>query len=162
MKKHTFSRHAIFIFSLLISACASNHPTINVTDISPTSDIKKALYAQHAEWKSVKYRWGGLSKSGIDCSGFVNRTFAEKFNLQLPRTTQQQINSGTPIYKQSKLKPGDLVFFKTGIYQRHVGIYLEQRRFLHVSTSKGVILSHLDNPYWRKKYWKAIRVLASH
>ena len=111
------------------------------------------------EWKSVNYRFGGLSKDGIDCSGFVYLTFRDKFDIELPRTTKQQLLSGQTIDDQADLKAGDLVFFKTGIWQRHVGIYLEQKKFLHVSTRKGVIISRLDNPYWRKKYWQAVRIL---
>jgi len=162
MTKPKFSIYSIFIFSLLLSACAGNPSNKKLTEISPSHNVTKALYTQYSEWKSVKYQWGGLSKSGIDCSGFVHLTFADKFNIKLPRTTKQQVNSGITINRQSELKPGDLVFFKTGFYQRHVGIYLKNRKFLHVSTSKGVTLSHLDNSYWRKKYWKAIRILSTH
>jgi len=161
MTTYKLSIPCIFIFSLLISACASNPSKIKTTTSHLSSNVTQTLYAQYAEWKSVKYKWGGISKSGIDCSGFVYRTFADKFNIKLPRTTKQQVNSGTTINHQSELNAGDLIFFKTGIYQRHVGIYLKNRKFLHVSTSKGVTISHLDNSYWRKKYWTAIRVLYS-
>ena len=119
------------------------------------------MYSQFSAWKSVNYRLGGLSKNGIDCSGLVYLTFRDNFGIELPRSTEQQRLSGQTVDDQAALKPGDLVFFKTGIWQRHVGIYLEQNKFLHVSTRKGVIISHLDNPYWRKRYWQAVRVLAS-
>ena len=93
--------------------------------------------------------------------GFVYLTYRDNFSIQLPRTTEQQLQRGVKVNTQADLKAGDLVFFKTGIWQRHVGIYLEKRKFLHVSTKKGVIISHLDNPYWKKRYWSAIRVLNS-
>jgi len=161
MTTHKLSIPYIVIFSLLISACANTPTKIKTTAPHLSSNVTQTLYTQYAEWKSVKYKWGGISKSGIDCSGFVYRTFADKFNIKLPRTTKQQVNRGTTVNQQSELSAGDLVFFKTGLYQRHVGIYLKNRRFLHVSTSKGVTISHLDNSYWRKKYWTAIRVLYS-
>jgi cell wall-associated NlpC family hydrolase len=59
---------------------------------------------------------------------------------------------------QNNLKPGDLVFFKTGLFSRHVGIYLDKRKFLHASTSVGVTISSLDNQYWKKNYWKSVRI----
>ncbi len=111
------------------------------------------------------YRYGGLNKRGIDCSGLVYRIFKNQFNLSLPRTTAEQIKQGIAVSKKA-LKPGDLVFFKTGWRSRHVGIYLENGLFLHVSSGvkKRVTLSKLDNIYWRRKYWTARRVLpqASH
>jgi len=134
---------------------------VGTDKIFSSSSVKQILYAQFSEWESVKYRLGGLSRDGIDCSGFVYLTYRDNFSIQLPRTTEQQLQRGVKVNTQADLKAGDLVFFKTGIWQRHVGIYLEKRKFLHVSTKKGVIISHLDNPYWKKRYWSAIRVLNS-
>jgi len=151
----------ITCFLLFLSSCTSNHIPVKLHKDSPITNIKQALYAQLSEWKSVKYRFGGLSKNGIDCSGLVYLTFRDNFNIELPRTTKQQVLSGETVDDQEDLKAGDLVFFKTGIWQRHVGIYLEQKKFLHVSTKKGVSISRLDNSYWRKRYWQAIRVLDS-
>ncbi|PCI14518.1 MAG: hypothetical protein COB71_02135 [Thiotrichales bacterium] len=126
-------------------------------NIHHPNKIKAQLYAQHKAWKGVRYQLGGSSKKGIDCSGFVNITFKEKFAIQLPRTTHQQAKQGFEI-PRSQLKTGDLVFFKTGPNVRHVGIYIENRKFLHASASKGVMISALNNRYWQKHYWKAIRL----
>ena len=112
---------------------------------------------QHREWKGTPYRYGGLSKRGVDCSGFVYLTYRNKFGINLPRSTEQQSRTGTPISKQ-QLTAGDLVFFKTGFSKRHVGIYLGNSKFLHASTSQGVTISNMNNVYWRKKYWKAQRI----
>lgn len=120
-------------------------------------EVKKHLNIQFKQWKNVKYKLGGLSKSGVDCSGFVYLTFRSKFGIQLPRTTTQQAKSGGFV-KQRHLKIGDLVFFKTSWRVRHVGIYMGARKFLHASTSRGVMISTLDEKYWRKRYWKAVRV----
>jgi len=125
----------------------------------PESDARLIgkFYAQYEEWKGVGYRLGGLSKRGIDCSGFVYMTFKSKLGLTLPRTTELLANSGRSVTRE-RLKAGDLVFFKTSYSVRHVGIYLEQGRFLHASKSRGVMISRLDNVYWRSKYWKARRI----
>jgi cell wall-associated NlpC family hydrolase len=126
-------------------------------ELDDIAAVKQQLYRQHKQWQGVKYRIGGLSKSGIDCSGFVHVTYRSKLGVTLPRTTKLQSDLGRSV-KQHDLKAGDLVFFKTGLFVRHVGIYVEKRRFLHASTSRGVTISSLDNPYWRSKYWKARRI----
>ena len=126
-------------------------------DLKNSSTVKNKLYAQYKNWKGVKYRMGGLSKNGVDCSGFVYTTFRSKLGINIPRSTELQASTGKQI-ELSKLRPGDLVFFKTKTKVRHVGIYLENNNFLHASTSKGVMISKLDNVYWKSKYWKAHRL----
>lgn len=100
---------------------------------------------------------GGMSKKGIDCSGLVYVTYLSRLGMHVPRSTELQSSVGIPV-KQSQLQPGDLVFFKTGLKQRHVGIYMGNKRFLHASSSRGVTVSRLDNVYWSRSYWKARRV----
>ncbi|MCP4128671.1 MAG: glycoside hydrolase [Gammaproteobacteria bacterium] len=119
--------------------------------------VKRALYAQLREWRSVPNRIGGLSKSGVDCSGFAYLTYRSYFGIELPRSTRQQAGIGSEISK-GELRPGDLVFFKTGVVQRHVGMYTDGGKFIHASTSRGVMESRLDNPYWIRNYWKSVRV----
>jgi len=123
---------------------------------SPRS-IKQKLLSQYKNWKGTPYLYGGLSKQGIDCSGFVQTTFKAQFSKQLPRTTEQQAKLGTSVSK-SKIRAGDLVFFKTGYKKSHVGIALDSSEFMHASTSKGVIISKLNNPYWQKNYRFSIRL----
>jgi probable lipoprotein NlpC len=110
------------------------------------------------EWESVRYRFGGLSKRGVDCSGFVYLTFLHQFGVKLPRDTSRQAQLGKSIH-QHQLQTGDLVFFRTkSATRRHVGIYLSDRRFMHASTSQGVTTSSLDESYWANAYWKAKRL----
>jgi probable lipoprotein NlpC len=118
---------------------------------------KQALYDHYYEWRGVRYKLGGLSKQGIDCSGFVYVAYKSKLGINLPRTTKLQSELGKKVSKKD-LKTGDLVFFKTGKITRHVGIYLEENMFLHASASKGVMISRLDNVYWKSNYWKSIRI----
>jgi cell wall-associated NlpC family hydrolase len=152
---------------LLFSGCA---PTRQVTerrypvtahrdaiDLEDASRVKKILYRQADEWRGVPYRMGGLSKKGIDCSGFVYVTFLSKFGIRIPRSTELQAAAGYGVIFK-KLTAGDLVFFRTGVKTRHVGIYVEKNIFLHASTSGGVMLSRLSDAYWRKNYWKSVRI----
>lgn len=122
-------------------------------------DVKSKIMQQYASWKGVSYRLGGTTKNGIDCSAFVQRTFSEQFGMDLPRSTSDQQNSGTKV-KRDSLKPGDLVLFKTGRTMRHVGIYIGENKFVHASTSSGVIVSQMDSSYWAKRYYASRRVIS--
>ena len=126
-------------------------------NLAASSSVKSKIYAQHSAWKGTKYKLGGLSKQGVDCSGMVYLTFKEKLGIELPRSTKLQSKVGREI-KRKDLRAGDLVFFKTGVKVRHVGIYIEDGKFFHASTSKGVIISDLNGYYWKDKYWHSRRV----
>ena len=129
----------------------------NVTPLpAAEATVQEQLLRQFAEWDGVPYRLGGTTKRGIDCSAFVQRSFAAQFDLNLPRTTLKQAVIGTPVGRD-ELRPGDLVFFKTGKYSRHVGIYIGNQSFLHSGETLGVSITPLANPYWRKRFWKARR-----
>ncbi|MBU0681094.1 MAG: C40 family peptidase [Proteobacteria bacterium] len=153
-----------FLLCILVTACG-NKP--HVPSQSLATDAAQKAQAQHvvasllagySEWQGVPHRDGGLSKKGVDCSGFTYLTFRDLFGVQLPRTTSQLAQTGSPIPK-GQLQPGDLVFFKVE-KGRHVGIYVENQKFIHASKSKGVMMSRLDNPYWQGHYWQARRVAA--
>ncbi len=126
-------------------------------DMDDREAVRQALYKQLSEWRSVPNLVGGLSKSGVDCSGFAYLTYRTYFGILLPRSTTSQARIGVEI-DQDELQPGDLVFYKTGVVQRHVGMYTGNRRFIHASSSNGVMESDMDNPYWTKNYWKSVRV----
>lgn len=120
-------------------------------------DMNKALMSFYNEWKNVKYKYGGNSKKGIDCSAFTQRVFKEKFDVKIPRTTLTQVKVGKAI-KRSQLEMGDLVFFKTGKFDKHVGVYMGNGDFMHASI-KGVKFTKLDKPYYKKKYWTSRRII---
>ncbi|KFX07021.1 membrane protein [Pectobacterium betavasculorum] len=122
-------------------------------------DIKSKLLNQYASWKGVRYRLGGDSRRGIDCSAFVQRTFREQFGMDLPRSTYEQQEMGQQI-QRNKLRVGDLVLFRAGSTGRHVGIYLGNDQFVHASTSSGVIISKMTENYWNKRYQEGRRVLS--
>ena len=123
----------------------------------PAAAIREALMAEHDRWAGTPYRFGGTGMSGIDCSALVQNIFSDAFQVQLPRTTGSQVHTGEPITRD-QLSPGDLVFFRPP-GNRHVGIYVGQGRFLHASSARGVMISKLDNSYWRRYYWQARRPL---
>lgn len=127
------------------------------TKSSSDKEIKSALMEFYNEWKNVKYKFGGNSKKGIDCSAFTQRIFKEKFDIKIPRNTRTQVKTGKSINK-THLKLGDLVFFKTGKHDRHVGIYMGDGRFMHASI-KGVKFTKLDKPFYKRTYWTSRRVL---
>jgi cell wall-associated NlpC family hydrolase len=127
--------------------------TPDATSIDPLSDV---FYSHYKEWRGTRYRLGGLSKAGIDCSGFVYLTFLDRLGLELPRSTHFQSQKGKDVAR-NQLQTGDLVFFRTGRYN-HVGIYLEDGKFMHSSTKSGVRISSLSNSYWQRTYWKAKRL----
>jgi cell wall-associated NlpC family hydrolase len=151
----------LLFIAALLSGCSSTRfeqteaPVL--FDLSNSVWVKQMLYSQYEQWKTVKYKSGGMSKDGVDCSGFVSLTYDTRLGIKLPRSTDEQVNLGAPI-NQNDLIAGDLVFFKTGKVTRHVGIYLEDGKFLHASTEKGVMISRMDDAYWAKAYWKAVRV----
>lgn len=124
---------------------------------SPAELIRDALMAEYERWQGTPYRLGGTSSTGVDCSALVQNIFADRFSLDLPRTTRHQVNEGASVIRPA-LEPGDLVFFRPP-GGRHVGIYVGNERFLHASTSRGVMISSLNNAYWKRYYWKARRPL---
>lgn len=129
----------------------------NSDDFTSKNILNEELYDFYSQWEGVRYKLGGDSKSGIDCSAFIRKAFEEKFDLEMPRTTELQSEVGKEISKD-ELEVGDLVFFRTG-RSRHVGIYIEDGKFMHASTSSGVTISDLGNSYFNKNYWKAQRII---
>ncbi|NVD06699.1 hydrolase [Vibrio sp. JPW-9-11-11] len=153
------------ILTALLFGCSTpRHSEFNQPASSPLSmeqqQLKHSLMQVYAVWQGAPYRLGGTSINGVDCSAFVQVTYQQALGYRLPRTTKDQVKVGDEIsYQQANV--GDLVFFKTAPKVRHVGVYLGNKQFMHASTSKGVIISRLDNPYWASKYWHVRRVRSS-
>lgn len=103
--------------------------------------------------------WAAALKKVSIVHGFVQRTFREQFGLELPRSTYEQQEMGKSV-SRSNLRTGDLVLFRAGSTGRHVGIYIGNNQFVHASTSSGVIISSMNEPYWKKRYNEARRVLS--
>jgi len=117
-----------------------------------TATVPKSLYQTLKPWLGVPYRAGGQDDRGVDCSGFTCAVYRDHFHQKLPRTVKEQWAVCERI-NQKKIREGDLVFFapgKTGV--SHVGIYLNDSLFIHSSSSKGVVISHLNQTYYRKSW----------
>lgn len=105
-----------------------------------------------------RYKFGSESSQAMDCSAFVQKVFLIN-GINLPRSAREQANYGIPV-KKKDLKPGDLLFFATyASYPSHVGIYLGDGKMIHASTTQGIIISKIDEPYWEKRFLFAKRIL---
>ena len=112
------------------------------------------LYLEAAQWIGTPYRSGGNTKKGTDCSGFTSQVYNNVYRIQLPRSSKDQFKAVKKVHKR-KLDTGDLVFFSTDRSRKnisHVGIYLKQGKFIHASTSSGVIVSKLNEPYYMSNW----------
>lgn len=170
-----------FLAFLLVSCGSTNkvvHKNGSSTKISKTADLRtldsdyggnvpssiKVLIKDAEKYLGTPYKYGGNTSSGFDCSGFTVKVFSEN-DVTLPRRSADQAETGRKI-AISSVKPGDLLFFATSGSSSvsHVGIVHDigldgEIRFIHASTSKGVIISSLNEKYWNKAFLHAQRVL---
>lgn len=112
------------------------------------------LYETASRWLGTPYRYGGASRSGTDCSGLVMQIYKAVYNKRVERNSAQIKEKNCTVIKKSQLRTGDLVFFATGKKNRinHVGIYLKDNKFIHASSSRGVMVNALDESYYRRTY----------
>lgn len=116
-----------------------------------------SLLSSMEHWWATPYKLGGNSENGVDCSAFSQIILHDIYNATIPRTAQQQFQATIPI-DDSNLKEGDLVFFgNSNSNITHVGIYVTNHKFVHASTSSGVMISDLGERYWSAKYQGAHR-----
>ena len=146
------------LLPVVLIGCATTAPLPPAAQPAAADpEVVSLLYEQYNSWRGVRHRDGGLTKNGIDCSGYVYLTYRDKFHRRIPRSTELLAQTGNEVSPR-QMQPGDLVFFKTGWKKRHVGIYLKNGSFMHVSSSRGVMISQLHNPYWSEAFWMARRV----
>ena len=118
-----------------------------------TMNADGELLQEVDEWWGTPYRMGGNTKDGVDCSAFSQIFLQDIYATSIPRTAQQQYDNCAHPSSQEPLQKGDLVFF--GSSQRnitHVGVYIANNKFVHASTSKGVMISDLNDNYWSNRY----------
>ena len=152
----------IFILTGLIfilSSCRTSAPRLDYQALARASillgvDINMEdnhkLYLESAEWIGVPYRGGGDSKRGTDCSGLTYQIYRKVYRTQVPRNTEDLRKEST-----------DLVFFSSSRSRKkvaHVGIYLKNGKFIHASTSKGVIVSRLSEDYYTRHWISGGRI----
>ncbi|SDM44013.1 Cell wall-associated hydrolase, NlpC family [Psychrobacillus sp. OK028] len=142
---------------ILLSVLLVTAPFAGNTEAASSVNSSE-LVATAKDLIGIKYRGGGTTKAGFDCSGFVSYVYKD-VGVGLPRTSSGMYSSGSKVNK-SDLSSGDLVFFNTsGKGVSHVGIYIGDGKFIHSSSSKGVSIAKINDPYyWGKRYVGAKRV----
>ena len=160
---------------VLVRSEASNKMPDNLTDVEKANwlQLKYSIQMDIAveemnnipllqkidEWWGTPYLYGGSSKRGVDCSYFTLDVMNAIYNTNLKRTAAEQYTQSEKI-DWTDLKEGDLIFFKTDASRSitHVGIYMTNNKFVHASTSQGVTISDLSQPYWQKRLYSLGRV----
>lgn len=143
-------RKVVPILLLLLFGCSSarfssKHQGFALSD--DEKDFRRNLVIEALKYRGVRYTYGGSSPNGFDCSGFVQYIY-KKFGINLPRTVKEMEGKGVWVSRK-KLIAGDLVIFHN---PKHVGIYASRGKFVHSSSSRGVVLDRLDTNYYRKRF----------
>ena len=119
---------------------------------TPAEEVKNTkIFEFIDDWYGTPYRLGGTTKKGVDCSAFTQFLFTSVYGLNIPRTAREQYNL-TSRLSRTELKEGDLIFFNTRGGVSHVGVYLQNNKFVHASTSGGVMISDIFDEYWARKF----------
>lgn len=125
------------------------------------SAVTPYLYYKVYEWLGTKYKYAGETRAGIDCSGFVSEMYKQVYCITLNGGSRDIYPVTNPVEK-NELKEGDLLFFKIKQGQiSHVGIYLGNNKFAHASVKSGVIISDLDEEYYKRYFYKGGRIIAA-
>jgi cell wall-associated NlpC family hydrolase len=135
---------------------------IPVKNVTYSPALREDIMTEIVSWYDTRYKWGGKSKKGIDCSGFTSLIYEKVLGIIIPRSSTLQFKIGRKIESLQDLKFGDLLFFKSRRRSPgHVGIYIGDGIFAHSSSYKkrGVVTSKLDDPGYLKRYLGARRVL---
>jgi cell wall-associated NlpC family hydrolase len=157
MQTTAFRLVNFLIIVSLFSACSSSKK-------AKTEDPVDRVIREAKTYTGVPYKWGGNSKTGIDCSGLTCQSFLA-IDIKLPRTADAQALLGKRLEKE-EIKPGDLIFFTKEKKTKditHVGLVTEVKKgevyFINATTKKGVMISALSEEYWRTRYKGARRVI---
>lgn len=127
--------------------------------LMPDSAHSPYLYYQVYDWIGTRYKYSGTSKKGIDCSGFVSEMYRQTYCIDLNGSSGSIFTQVKPVDK-CELQEGDILFFKIKKNQiSHVGVYLGNNKFAHASVHAGVIVSDLDEQYYKKYFYKGGRLL---
>lgn len=131
-----------------------------IMDTEVENVTNKTLYEFIDDWFGTRYRYGGTTKKGVDCSSLTLQLVNSVYGIALPRTARAQY-AATERIKENELQEGDLVFFNTTGGISHVGLFLGNGYFVHAGSSTGVTISRLDDTYFNKRYRGAGRIIPS-
>ncbi len=163
-KRHS-SRKAVKSNELKVSSLLpdeDNNSNFFVKSVSLTNEVKENMMSEIIQWFDTRYKWGGKSERGIDCSGFTSLIYEKVLGIKIPRSAREQIRIGEPVENVRDLRFGDLVFFKYGKRNpSHVGIYIGDGLFAHSSSfrKRGVTTSPLTEGSYFQRYVGARRIL---
>ncbi|MBD8389962.1 C40 family peptidase [Dysgonomonas sp. BGC7] len=149
------------LYDPLQVADLSDRLGVELKNTDKEDDLNMPLYAEASLWLGVPYRYAGLSRKGLDCSGFTYLIYQKVYGIILPRSTSDLAKHKMHKVSKHNLRTGDLVFFSTSKNHNrinHVGIYLKDGFFIHASTSKGVIVSHINEDYYNRTWKKGGRI----
>ncbi len=156
--------------TIVMSSCGTHRMSYDFRDLAVAAirldmDIEMKdnhkLYLEAADWIGTPYRYGGTNKKGVDCSGLTSAIYKNVYRKRLSRNSDEQRKKDCRKVTKRNLKEGDLVFFHNGKRKRtasHVGIYLKNGKFIHASTSVGVVVSSLNERYYDKHWLQGGRV----
>jgi len=159
-----FRNYLLLIIVIAVSSCGIKRSTTNTSHksieekyahllgVSKENISNKKLYAFIDEWLRTPYKYGGKTKKGVDCSGVTTIIYKEVFGKEIIGSSSSMYNQCSAISKE-KLQEGDLVFFKIDAKEiSHVGIYLQNNKFVHATTKAGVMIDDLNEEYYRKYF----------
>jgi cell wall-associated NlpC family hydrolase len=153
MRKITY----IAIIAFFVSGCTSS-PRYYKQRVTLSKTQRQNIKYVAMSYLGFPYRYGGQSKNGFDCSGLVCHIYYEATGIKLLHSTKEHYISSVEIPPVEALT-GDLVFFNINRnFPDHVGLMLNKKEFIHASKSKGVIISNLDDKYYRKRFLSVRRL----
>lgn len=179
MRKCLLFCTTLLLVAVLLNGCASSSKASHSAPLTSNTNRQKEIRDKYAtilqvdavnvtnytlynfinEWYSTPYHYGGKTKEGIDCSGFTCLLYQQVYGHDISGTAGDLYNQCESV-KVADLKEGDLVFFKINSKNiSHVGVYLQNNKFVHASVHSGVVIDDLSEAYYKKYFYKAGRLI---
>ncbi|MDE6770110.1 MAG: C40 family peptidase [Muribaculaceae bacterium] len=166
LKKQSFLKFlCLLLMAVVLTGCHSSKkatggknthkPKVETVNVKELKGLERKIVEEALTWQGTPYKYASSEKGkGTDCSGMVIGVYTKVTDKKLPRNSAQQAEFCKKL-KEKDVRPGDLVFFATGKDKykiSHVGIMLDDNRFIHASTQKGVLISEMNTPYYQRTF----------